>query len=69
MTWIRIHFFQCGSRIRISITIKWILSTGVNIYIKQSPDAWLINYPVNRKRQLTGKPGGFLLSREKNGSG
>ena len=23
--WIRIHFFQCGSRIRIKI--KWILST------------------------------------------
>ena len=27
MTWIRIHFFQCGSRIRIRIKIKWILST------------------------------------------
>ena len=29
MTLIRIwiHFFQCGSRIRIRIKIKWILST------------------------------------------
>ena len=26
MTWIRIHFFQCGSRIRIKI--KWILCTA-----------------------------------------
>ena len=25
MTWI--HFFQCGSRIRIRIKIEWILST------------------------------------------
>ena len=29
ITWIRIHFFQCGSRIRIRnrIKIKWILSS------------------------------------------
>ena len=29
--WIRIHFFQCGSRIRIRIKIKWILSTGLSV--------------------------------------
>ena len=29
MTWI---FFHCGSRIRISIKIKWILSTSQGIY-------------------------------------
>jgi len=28
MTWIRIHFFLGGSRIRIGIKIKWILSTS-----------------------------------------
>ena len=30
MTWIRIHFFHCGSRIRLRINIKWILSTAEN---------------------------------------
>ena len=28
--WIRIHFFQCGSRIRIRIKINWILSTALH---------------------------------------
>ena len=30
-TWIWIIFFQCGSRIRIRIKIKWSLSTGLNV--------------------------------------
>ena len=34
MTWIRIHFFNCGFRIRIRIKIKWIPSTAyINIQI------------------------------------
>ena len=36
MTWIRIHFFQCRSRIRIRIKIKWILSTAHDITTKDS---------------------------------
>ena len=36
MTWIRIHFLKCGSRIRIRIKITWILSADP-IKIKKDP--------------------------------
>ena len=34
MTWIRIHFFQCGSRIRIRIKIEWSTDLSI-IFLKK----------------------------------
>ena len=62
MTCIRIHFFQCGSRIqiRIRIEIKWIVSAGIP-YLKaekaiQSSDHGLEFPVVSQVTYLLGNP-------------
>ena len=69
ITWIRIHFFQCGSRIwiRIRIKIKWILSTAARPFSSELNVNLFFWKCLNPRETLLptlcarGKVGGYLI--------